>query len=333
MKVTVEVRNGSRRGHRVWLASHQDLRVGKTEWSDFVVPDPVLGDVQFVLNCSSDGCTVVNLEPKSPLYVNGKPVQSQSLVDGDIIRAGQTDFRVLMSEKSSSEPPRVDLVWKRDRTEDPIPYFIHHGRSGVMSLVGDTVLSPPEKLVAQLKRRFAIYEIVNTSRLGGEEDFSNERAISDIAIRPDDVLEDDLRLLGPQAEQDRLQIARRLWGQNALTILITGQEPPELLELLDRNSFLLSHPRTLVKRFLHGASDVLQECFSSLVGVLLELDEKQWGLFTTFDERSVWQVLGFPPPPSNTRGTEKRLTDTDLLPKAETDRQPAASEEKTSPSR
>lgn len=330
MKVTVEVRNGSRRGHRVWLASHQDLRVGKTEWSDFVVPDPILGDVQFVLNCSADGCTVVNLEPQSPLYVNGKPVQSQSLVDGDIIRAGQTDFRVLMSEKASSEPPRVDLVWKRDRTEEPIPYFIHHGRSGVMCLVGDTVLTPPDKLIAQLKKRFSIYELVNTGGgLEREHDFSKERAITDIAIRPDDVLEDDLRLLGPQTEQDRIDVARKLWGKNALTTLITGQEQPEVLELLDRNSFLLSHPRTLVKRFLYGASDVLQECFLSVVGVLLELDEKQWGLFTTFNERSVWQVLGFPPPPANVREVQEiRLTDTAKLVKVEADRLPASNEER-----
>lgn len=74
--VTLSILNGRRLGHRLLLKPRQQIAVGRTEFSDFAIPDdPALSHVHFHMSCSYGGlCEIEDLGSTNGTFVNGKPV-------------------------------------------------------------------------------------------------------------------------------------------------------------------------------------------------------------------------------------------------------------------
>jgi pSer/pThr/pTyr-binding forkhead associated (FHA) protein len=93
MRLVLQVKPG---GRKIWLSQGQNVRVGRTDEADFVVPDDEeLSDVHFAVWCGTAECFVQDLGGGGTFH-NGERVSvaKAALRDGDEIRAGQTKFAV-----------------------------------------------------------------------------------------------------------------------------------------------------------------------------------------------------------------------------------------------
>ncbi|HEY5315762.1 MAG TPA: FHA domain-containing protein [Pirellulales bacterium] len=98
----VYVINGSLAGRKIFLASGQIARFGRTEWADYAFPqDPLMAPVHFSIRRASDGCHLTGLATPPGILVNGETVTGAVLIDGDEIVAGSTKFRV---EQTGKQP-------------------------------------------------------------------------------------------------------------------------------------------------------------------------------------------------------------------------------------
>ncbi len=95
--VALHVLNGPDAGHRIWVRLEQVLHVGSTDQADVMIaPEPGGQDFDFSIGHSRAGCFVECLNDESPMNVNGKEMQRARLHDGDILVAGNIQFRTLL---------------------------------------------------------------------------------------------------------------------------------------------------------------------------------------------------------------------------------------------
>lgn len=93
MGVVIEVVAGPDQGRVIRLRDGLLAKFGRTEWADFCFPaDTEMAEFHFQLDCRS-GCMVRALEG-AELFINGAPATDQPLVDGDRVKAGQTEFAI-----------------------------------------------------------------------------------------------------------------------------------------------------------------------------------------------------------------------------------------------
>ena len=94
--IALNILNGPRAGHKIWLKPRQWVVVGRTELSDFSISsDPTLSQTHFRLNYpNADDCRLEDLRSTNGTYVNEKPIVQCRLANGDTIVAGNTVFRV-----------------------------------------------------------------------------------------------------------------------------------------------------------------------------------------------------------------------------------------------
>ena len=109
MRVILEVISGSTAGRKVCLTADQELRVGRTEWADFAVPqDSLMSGVHFALQSDISGCYLTDLGSSNGTLVNGQPVDGRTLLGaGDEILAGETRFAVHVEQELGVSPGGV----------------------------------------------------------------------------------------------------------------------------------------------------------------------------------------------------------------------------------
>lgn len=96
-RMILSVMWGPQAGLKVALAPGQRLRVGRTELSDVVIPrDDQLLAVHFELHHDGAACTIRDLGGKAGVRVGGLRVTEGEVAHGAWIRAGSTDFRLLI---------------------------------------------------------------------------------------------------------------------------------------------------------------------------------------------------------------------------------------------
>src|SRR5262245_54014792 len=95
MQLLLTIISGTRKGHKIVLRDGQTIQVGRTEWSEFSVPDDQqMSGIHFSITCSAATCQIRDLNSTNGTFVNGKKLTSASLTDGDEIQAGSTTFAV-----------------------------------------------------------------------------------------------------------------------------------------------------------------------------------------------------------------------------------------------
>ena len=94
MAVILQVTGGPGFGRKTFLRAGQVVRVGRTEWADFNIPqDGTLAPVHFAIEFSENVCRIRDLGGGGTL-VNGQPVAEGIVGHGDRITAGATTFSV-----------------------------------------------------------------------------------------------------------------------------------------------------------------------------------------------------------------------------------------------
>lgn len=95
--------------------AEQELSLGKAEISlgraltnDIVLPDPRVSREHARLECSPEGCTLVDLGSANKTYLNGQPVVRARLKFGDEIHMGEATLR--FDPPSTTREPDISLI-------------------------------------------------------------------------------------------------------------------------------------------------------------------------------------------------------------------------------
>ncbi len=97
--------NGSYEGHTVVLTQSQAIKVGRTEWSDFAIPhDKLMSGQHFLVECNKGECYLSDLASTNGTFVNNERVTKVKLLDGDVIRTGETSFSVTLERDVGTAP-------------------------------------------------------------------------------------------------------------------------------------------------------------------------------------------------------------------------------------
>ncbi|MDC0740686.1 DUF4123 domain-containing protein [Polyangium mundeleinium] len=114
----MEVRWGPMKGRKALIGAGASLRVGRTEWSDLILPhDKGLSRRHFTLSWDGERGTLRDEETVEGTYLDGQRVKFGEVGHGTWIRAGETDFMVYVEDKI---PPQEedDLDEDEPATED-----------------------------------------------------------------------------------------------------------------------------------------------------------------------------------------------------------------------
>ena len=147
MHLTLEQQSGSGQGRREILSPGQSLRIGRTEWSDFSVPDdPRLSSVHFEIRWDGRCASLRDLGSSNGTRVNGQPTSDTILANGDIIVAGQSRFCVSFSEPETVVPsndPEISTT-PEGIPSAPVPMISMSGTvgRGMAETLRDTVTPP-----------------------------------------------------------------------------------------------------------------------------------------------------------------------------------------------
>ena len=95
MAVILHVTGGPAVGRKTFLRVGQIMKIGRTEWADFSVPqDVAMAPIHFSVEYDTHVCRLRDLQSGAGTLVNGKPVGEAVLNHGDNITAGATTFHV-----------------------------------------------------------------------------------------------------------------------------------------------------------------------------------------------------------------------------------------------
>ena len=96
----IEVVSDHAHGRKSMLRSGHSITVGRSEQSDFVIPDPQLSAIHFQLADDRSGWQLTDLSSTSGTTVNGVRVSTTLLQTGDRVIAGQTHFVVTIGDSA-----------------------------------------------------------------------------------------------------------------------------------------------------------------------------------------------------------------------------------------
>lgn len=83
----------------------QRVTIGRTQWSDYAFPhDEGMEPMHFAVEYAQAGAIALPLED-AVLLVDGEPTQGAALRHGQVLKAGQTTFKVLMEELQQADAP------------------------------------------------------------------------------------------------------------------------------------------------------------------------------------------------------------------------------------
>jgi predicted component of type VI protein secretion system len=105
MAVILHVTDGPATGRRTFLRVGQVMRIGRTEWADFNIPqDATMAPIHFSVEYDTYVCRLRDLQSGIDTLVNGKPVGETVLNHGDRITAGATTFHVHIEGAQAAAP-------------------------------------------------------------------------------------------------------------------------------------------------------------------------------------------------------------------------------------
>lgn len=312
MRVILEVASGAGAGRKALLTPGQRLKVGRTQWSDFSLPDDGhLSGEHFALQTDNLACYIEDLGSSNGTWLNGQRVHERSVVrDGDEIRAGNTRF-VVRAEGVAPDAASAPLAGAAAgasetgtrRVAPPaaergvqVPYTVETCSSGLTLCRGRIDQIAPAELAARLARTVPLYLIV---------DFKNLAAEPPQDCHPEDYLFDWLdpataamvspAVVSPDQCPQWPALVDQGWGNDAVVCLFTEQQKPTLVRHLRR--LLRARPKredlsggivgfcwpgVMAMLLAHNTPEFVRQLLDGIQAVLVELP----------DLTDTWQVYG-----------------------------------------
>ncbi|HEY2146570.1 MAG TPA: FHA domain-containing protein [Pirellulales bacterium] len=117
----MQVTAGPGFGRKTFLRAGQVVRVGRTEWADFNIPqDGTLAPVHFSLEYQANICRLRDLVGGGTL-LNGQPVAESIVAHGDRITAGATTFSVHIEGNAAAAAPAPSPPFDKLTASGPSP--------------------------------------------------------------------------------------------------------------------------------------------------------------------------------------------------------------------
>ncbi|MCO4755787.1 MAG: FHA domain-containing protein [Bacteriovoracaceae bacterium] len=103
------------------------ILVGRTESCDFVIPSGVVSAVHAVIEITSKGCKIYDMNSKNGVFVNGEKVVAVDIKVGDEVSFGNITFKFKEYVSATDLPPVLDLLEPKQgvasvhKSEEPLP--------------------------------------------------------------------------------------------------------------------------------------------------------------------------------------------------------------------
>lgn len=328
--VLLEIISGPQVNQRVWIRLGQIVRLGSAEPADVVIDsDRTLAAIHFSVGHSRAGCFVECLEQTASISVNGKRMQRSRLHDGDVLVAGETEFKAIVSNEMGPGGGRPSANASRLRTDPAIPEAFDGSDLPVDATnTTDSIASeeneqtrsndavPDSELVYQATQlsevlwqlstesltEFSLSEIIRT--LGGKHDCF-VCGDSSILGRSDDVARENVSYR--QLDED--VVIRQLSTDEVIqlfespdicrvaTIIFSSQPFDSVCQSVSRHLFSFRRPSIFATQICVATAGVARKLFSELVAVLIAIESQQWQVFTSVPVDHSWQELGLPNQP------------------------------------
>ena len=240
--------------------------------------------------------------------MNGDAADEQKLVHGDVIRAGKTEFTVMIDADGMEVSSNVELVHAERRTgANQFEYYALEMKNGLMKYYPFGTGYSAKRFSKMLHQQMSVYLIVNATRsnMNLRTDQTGVFDISKVVPLPNDVTGDELRLLTAGSRVDRFQVIDEQWSNDAVTVLFSSREPHVLLNWLRRTTTLISRPSILRDRMLKQNDQFIRQWFEAITAILLpDHTKSSWELFVDSQAKPIWKQMGLPNGPINS--TPKR---------------------------
>ena len=107
--VLLEIINGPQANQKICIRLGVAIKLGSGRLADLSVnSDPTLAPVHASIGHRRAGCFIECIEPDGQVLINGKSMQRSRLHHGDIIIAGNTQFKVSVISEDAAEPSAVE---------------------------------------------------------------------------------------------------------------------------------------------------------------------------------------------------------------------------------
>lgn len=193
MRVVLEITSPPAAGRKIVLVAGQILKVGRTEWADFTIPDDGhMSGVHFSLETAGGVCYLTDLGSSNGTTVNKqRVVEKVALENGDVIEAGETCFALhvdsgtIRTGAAAGTPTLAGFAGSATATRaglaavDDLPplaaakdgrpgatYTVETCDTGLTLCRGDVEGIQPHDLAARLSRVLPAYLIVDYNKLG-----------------------------------------------------------------------------------------------------------------------------------------------------------------------
>jgi hypothetical protein len=305
VRVVLQAETGRRAGHKIWLGANQRVFVGGNEWAEFSVPgDPQLADVQFVVESDYRHCEIRNLFAGRALEVNGQKVQHRTLINGDIITAGSTRFRVAIQAATDAE-------WRESTiggltqypVRDDVPYLAERARSGLFRFYGRDDSQTPTDVAMFLSQQNSFYLVVNVAK-GGLELPSDFSPVLDLGAKGEidasRINACSLLIIAPTDPIDRFRMLQDGWNRDSVFGIFAARERPGIVKSLMRANLWMYPVHTIRDQLEGGEPEYMRELFRGIKAVLVPSSVPGgWEVFAHIDTDPLWTQLGFPNAPSS----------------------------------
>lgn len=95
------------------LLPHGELKIGRADHNEIVLPDPTVGSSHAILRALGDGYHIVDFGSRNGVFVDGKKINnSQQLNNGDVIQIGQCllTFKLPLPEAAQSHDGATQIL-------------------------------------------------------------------------------------------------------------------------------------------------------------------------------------------------------------------------------
>lgn len=314
MRVILEVISGSTAGRKVFLTADQELRVGRTEWADFAVPqDSLMSGVHFALRSDISGCYLTDLGSSNGTLVNGQPVCGPTLLGaGDEILAGETRFAVHVEQESGVSPGGVAEARSPPTSgrlaaaggNAPVPlrnvrFSAETCSSGLTLCRGTVEQLSPQDLAGLIARQISLYLIVDFRKLGMPQPSSVSQGMYLFSWLPTEAAAAASPLIVAARDVDEWPaLLAEGWGSDAVVCLFSRQNKSELVAHLqdvarvkgkkgDASGGMLGFcwPSVMAMLLAYAQPALVRRVLAGIEAVLVELP----------DLPDTWQVYGESP--------------------------------------
>jgi hypothetical protein len=312
MRVVLEVVAGPLTGRRFHLMRNQRLEVGSTARAEVCIRgDGSLAPQQFALETDQQVCRVQDLGRQGTTIVNGQPVESAVVREGDEIRAGGSRFIVHVEGDAASAPDeRVPAKAAPAAARRPAR---KPGEAAYKSIVCDTGLTryegdvrtfPPAELAAALAAQSPAYLLVDNRRLAHpalaaiKEPNYLFNWLGDAAVHCSPLV------VSPGDVADVADIVTQGWNRDAVGCFFAKEKSDAAVKSLragarvgDDRVMGICWPKILSYVLSHYQPDYVRKLMEPFAAVLIEDPNlaDRWQLYSATSLEEQLQSLGLSP--------------------------------------